>query len=249
MSTNTAAETFWSDSYSINWYDADCYGRLSLPGICRFFEETAWRHAESLGFGYNTLAQQKSLWVIIRLQVKVTRLPCWSDSVTVKTWTRGADRLFAYREFELYGSDGSVYISASSTWLIIDAQSRKPVRPDLVNRALPLANSHKILGHDAEKITLIKDLLEVEIHRVRHSDLDVNGHTNNCKYLEWVLDTFSSQQLQAFESGGFILNFNAEAHLNDFIHLFKGITDDGSTVFEGRSADGKSVFMAKITLT
>jgi len=41
------------DKYHINSFDADFTGKLHLPALTRFMQETAWRHSEQLGIGYS----------------------------------------------------------------------------------------------------------------------------------------------------------------------------------------------------
>ena len=63
---------------------------------------------------------------------RLTRLPEWEDSIIVKTWPNGTDKLFALRNFDVSYPDGSHIASATSSWLILDRTTKKVQRPDSI---------------------------------------------------------------------------------------------------------------------
>ena len=49
-------------------------------------------------------------------------LPLWGETIIVKTWPRGTDKLFALRDYEVRYPDGRSIALATSSWLIIDRE-------------------------------------------------------------------------------------------------------------------------------
>src|SRR5512133_1225031 len=94
-------QRIWTDHYPVTWYDADASHRAGIVTICKFLQESAWNHANHLGFGYRTANEVKQVWVLVRLLVKMERYPNWGEMVTVRTWPRGMEGLLALRDFEI----------------------------------------------------------------------------------------------------------------------------------------------------
>ena len=69
------------------------------------------------------LIAEGKAWVLSRMYYDVSRLPAEDQQVTVRTWSRGTDGLFAFREFQLIDAQG-VAVSCTSYWVIIDLNTR-----------------------------------------------------------------------------------------------------------------------------
>ena len=83
--------------------------------------------------------------------------------------------------------------------------------------------------------------------RVEFSDIDINNHTNNAKYIEWAFDCIDQQLSCLMEVKEFTINFNSESRIGEEIDLL--IYDDGKNVFvEGKRGE-TSVFQTEIIYT
>lgn len=236
----------WVDEYRINWYDADVTGRLTLPALCGLLEESAWRHANHLGVGWSEANKQHNAWVLVRLQLQVDEWPKWNQTIRVVTWSRGVDKLFAYRDFKLEDMRGRVLIHVTSTWLVLDIESRRPVRPDLVKDALSYAVAEKVMPQNAAKLVLpkITESSLIGTIAVSYPDLDLNGHTNNIRYPEWVLRFLPDNLLREKYIRSFSVNYLAESHSGDVISLYSSRENDTFCVAGIRKGDEKTVFVS-----
>lgn len=86
-------QRIWKDNYLDNWYEADMTGEAKISSICNYLQESAWRHANHLGFGFEDATARDEVWVIIGLTLKMLRYPRWGEEITVETWPKGLDRL------------------------------------------------------------------------------------------------------------------------------------------------------------
>ncbi|HNX67019.1 MAG TPA: thioesterase, partial [Bacteroidales bacterium] len=85
-------------NYSVNVCQADIKEQLSLYGLFDLFQDIAGRHASILGFGREHLMINRNFWVLSRLSARISSMPAqWSD-VTLRTWPRGTDGIFAIRD-------------------------------------------------------------------------------------------------------------------------------------------------------
>ena len=116
--------------YRVNTYEADASGRLSIPGLFNYLQDAAARHATALKFGKEHLEQENRFWVLSRILVIMDTIPEWEEEIKIRTWPCGVDKLFAMRDFEVFGSTGKIYGHATSCWLMVSRKNRRPVRPD-----------------------------------------------------------------------------------------------------------------------
>ena len=236
----------WTDHYDINWFDADTGNRATLVSICKFLQESAWRHANHLGFGYRTVQSIDQIWVLIRLLVKMDTYPLWQDKITVKTWPRGVDGLLALRDFTISDENNKQFGAASSQWFILDGVTRKPKPALIVKDILPLVTSTPAMEEQPGKIIIRERLEFAHSFKTSFTDLDINQHVNNTRYIEWILHAFPDQSYHDYFIHSLLIEFLAEAHSGEEIELFwnKGVNP---SLFKGvRLEDDKTIFRAKM---
>lgn len=208
----------WEDKYRITTYHAGPDSKASLTALCNFFQEIAWQHANYAKLGYYDLKEEGYMWILSRLRVVVYDYPDWNEEIKVLTWPKYAERLFAYRDFEVRSKDDRVMACATSAWLILDVKTRRPQRMsdfagkmDFLERRKGLEDSLKKLSVEAGE--------RKENFQVRYSDLDVNNHVNNVKYIEWILNGHSPEILSNFRVSDFRIDFLGELKLGDVVNL------------------------------
>ncbi len=214
ISSNT---NVWREEYQIRSYEVDCRNRLSILAIFAFMQEAASKHAEALGVSIHQLISENYTWLLSRLKIKIASFPGWNDQIQVCTWPSGVQQLFALRDFELKDVNDRSIAAALSAWLIIDLQKRRPVRiTPFVERLKPIEGNH-ILGDRLDKLPALSDQTHEKGFAVRHSDLDINQHANNVKFVEWLIEGVPDAILKTMVPVEFEINFLAEAFHNDRI--------------------------------
>jgi len=178
--------------YRIHTYEADASGKLSIPGLFNYLQDAAARHASILNLGKEHMEKENRFWALARILVKIEHSPDWEEEITVRTWPRGREGLFAIRDFELIGNNGRIYGGASSSWLIVNRDNRRPVRPEIILKELNILDGVKAsLDRNPEKLdAIVEASYSSRIFPVRYSDLDINMHVNNVNYIKWVMDTY-----------------------------------------------------------
>jgi acyl-ACP thioesterase len=190
MNGSVLPPAIWIEEFKVHSYEVDLKRKASLETLCRFFQEAAWNHAEALGAGYSHLQQLKKFWVLSRLRLEIQRYPAWGETVTIRTWPRAAKSVFAWRDFEVVDGVGARLVGGTSGWLIIDTVSRRPQRMEKILPFVTGLSDRRATTSDPEKLPGC----EVQQTRMgvaaRYSDIDVNGHANNARYLGWLLDSY-----------------------------------------------------------
>lgn len=201
----------WKESYRVRAYETDPTGRASIVSLCNYLQEAAANHARELGVSVEQLQKQNRTWVLSRLRVRVDRYPAWRDEIDVETWPSGTERLFATRDFIVKNVDGDVLARAVSWWLMIDIESRHPLRlPEFIS-SLTLTNRERALNGSAPKMPEPRADANAREVRVRYADLDVNGHANNVRYVEWALEGIPKDVLESMRVAELDMVFKAEA--------------------------------------
>ncbi len=213
----TADENIWQEDYRIRSYEVDCHNRLSILTIFNYMQEAASRHAEALGVSIQQLLAENHTWLLSRLKIEIASYPGWNDQIRVHTWPSGARQLFALRDFELTDGDSRHLASAISAWLVIDLQKRRPIRiGPFLKRLKPIDGYHAMDG-SLDKLPALENHTHESRFTARYSDLDINQHVNNVKFVEWVIENLPSPILSSMVLAGLEANFLAEAFHGDQI--------------------------------
>ncbi len=239
----------WQTEFQVSSFLVDANRRLGLYGLLSLMQESAWSHASHLGFGYARTRESGGSWVVARQRVEMERWPRWEEAVTVRTWLRPPGAVLVTRDFEFLVADQSVGY-ASAHWLTIDHRSRKPTRipfPD--NPALFRQEEH--LTFDPFKIEILETLRSLTEFEVRHSDLDMNGHVNNVRFSQWVLDTLPPTAHSIYSLQSYQVNFLNEARPGDIIEILgpdlSSARPGVEIPFQGRrKTDGRIIFVTRM---
>jgi acyl-ACP thioesterase len=180
-------------------------------------QEAASRHAEALGVSIHQLLAENHTWLLSRLKIKIAAYPGWSDKIRVNTWPSGAQQLFALRDFELTDTDNRPFTKTLSAWLVIDLQRRRPIRIGPFLERLKLIEDSHAMDGGLDKLPPLKHHTLESRFVVRFSDLDINQHVNNVKFVEWVIESLPPAVLNSKVLSELEINFLAEAFYGDQI--------------------------------
>ena len=235
--------------FTVRSYESDASRRATIQTICNYFQEMAWLHATRLGFALADQENSTKAWVLLELHVQMDRYPVWGDTITVSTWPSGKNRLYAYRDFEIRNNRDEIIGTATSAWIIIDIQKRRPQRmPDELDLCVP--KNKTVPFHEAlfsPKIDLPAHVDAEAGFQVRLSDIDVNNHVNNVNFIEWAIEAAPSAWRSANQLAEIHVEFKAESNYGEHIvSQFTGIhpSENGlHRVF--RPADSKTLMLAR----
>lgn len=228
--------------FSIKSYEADQFGRMSLHTFFHYLQECAYLNALSNGFGYEFLEKENAYWVLTRVLVQIDKFPNWNDKIQIKTWPRGADGLFAVRDFELM-KNGKVIGRISSYWMILDKDTRRPKRLDNYEFIRSDFVAEQAIGRKLEKVSLTGELELIGKRKVHFSDMDVNGHVNNATYVRWIMDAYSFNSKNAVKE--FEINFLRELMLDDEFEVYKNM-EAGQNKYAIKNIKGQEVCLVQL---
>lgn len=241
---------FFTKSLSINSFHTDLNGKLSIPSLFYFFQEIAWEHATIHGFGYEDLKSQNQFWVLSRIHLEANVLPSWTETFNLSTWPCGTDGPFALRDFVVTNHAGEQVARATSSWLIVDAQSRRPKRPDAFRERMPVCETIRATAGNAPRIGSDQGATLSEIQQtVGICDIDVNGHINNTRYIEWAVNSIQIDEYLHKRVTQVDVNFLSEGFCNDVcIHKTDTIDSNIRKTTITRESDKKNLAIIQIAI-
>lgn len=190
MCEECSSSGIWTEDHVVRSYEVDPCGRLSVVSFCNYMQEAASNHAHALGVSIHQLVHQNVTWVLSRLAIRIRSCPEWGETIRVHTWPSGTRGPFSLRDFRLTGKNDRPLGESVSAWLLINAKTRLPLRRvPFVSERLPHVKEEHPLSNDLGKLPGLDGFDHEEAFRVRRSDLDLNRHVNNVRYIEWVLES------------------------------------------------------------
>jgi acyl-ACP thioesterase len=250
----------WSESYEVRFGAIDKSDTMTLDAVLDSFQEAAISHAENLGVGREAMASSNQVWLLSRMSVEIKKRPKYGETITVSTWPRGGEKLFALRDFDIRDAAGNPVVGARSCWIIIDMEKRRPLRPQAIMDTMPLNEGKdallpaRTLAVGLEQRSSLEKIAE---RQALYTDVDFNGHVNNVNYIRWIEDTLDPSLLEKAAIIRLDINYLNEVRADEITEIWsEHITDEESSAsaplvfaFEGRKAhDGQVAFRAELRL-
>lgn len=240
------------ENYIVSCYESDANQCLKPTAVLDWMQEIAGRDAARLGFGYDDLMKNNTAWVLSRTHIRFHQYPKWRDMVKLQTWHKGSFKVLYLRDFLLTGITNEPLVSATTSWLIMDMNTRRLVRKSELADNPATCISEDAIGIPADKIILPTELTPIWVgkHKVIWSDIDTMAHVNNVKYVSWALDTIDCPMLKERPIKEILVNYDSEVLLNEVVDLYQiWQTDEyGMTCYIQGKVNDKDKFSLKISL-
>ncbi|KAL4393014.1 hypothetical protein S83_037483 [Arachis hypogaea] len=228
-------------NFTIRSYEVDANGIASVETLMNYFQGSMIYHGKTVG-AYNDVAgttkemiKRNLVWVYSEMQVLTYRYPKWDDVVEVETWvsTAGMNAVrfnWIMRDFKT----NQVLNRASSVSVLMNKLTRKLSKmPEEVRRELEsyLVNSRIIIEDDDKKIPKLDDTTADYICtglKPQWSDIDVNFHVNNAKYVTWILESIPESILMNYELSSMTLKFKRECKIDSKLQSLAEVCSDNN---------------------
>ena len=234
----------YSENFKIRASEVDTSGKITLSAICSLFQEVAGNHALLLNFDITDLQKQGLTWVLHRMDIKIHRFPTWREAITIETWPAAGDALRAYRNYRILDADKNELGVCLSYWMIINLKSRRPTRmtQDILNTRL--ADREHVLPVRSDKIPKVDEATSEKKIPVRRSDLDMNKHVNNARYLEWMEEPMNEGQISRVNKVDIVF-MRVSVYGDSISSKIKPLEHD-ATLHQLENKDGEIIAQAKL---
>ena len=237
-------ESFEKEFY-LRTADFDCRMDLQPASVLDLFQDVAGEHARVLGIGRDTMLENRLIWVIVKVRYRILSMPKQFDRVRVKTWPLPPRRSLFQREYKIMAEDGTPLVLGSSEWVVIHSERRRLVP---IGDVYPLKDGFLEERNFEDGFPRLTDFSgdgESRTILPLFSELDVNGHVNNTKYANYVMDTVNPNEREHISE--FQIEYHREVQPDHPLSLL-AVRGEGRIDIKGTDSDGARMFTARITL-
>lgn len=228
------------EKYKIRSSEIDQNQKVSIPSILQIMQEASLQHTIQLKVSYWDLQSLNLSWVLLRKDLRLIQAAKLNDVVEVVTYPTQFDRFFAQRDYRCLNDQEECIAYATSSWALIDLDTRKMV--PMLERLRRL-NGHNI--NDAQscdfRLRRVPGMESSKKYVISTFDLDWNNHINNSVLTKYMLSAIQNHSIKRLQ-----MKFISEALLDDEIIISKKI-DDHSILLEAyNETRAQTVALAKV---
>jgi len=236
-----------STKYRITSADCDAFGRLKPSALLGFFVQSAIDSADRMGFGFRDLRKQKLFWVLSRLTLEINPVPRWYDEIEIETWPRDIEKILYRRDF-LIRQNGAVTGRATSHWLAIDRDTKKPGKVGLEDEWMFISLREKqAIAEPPQKLSAVLSecpgLIEATF-----SDFDLNGHVTSTRYVEWAMNALSHDFHRQHVFEKITVNYIKEILPGEKIITKFQLTENTAFHFEAQHKSGENAVFRSVAV-
>lgn len=230
----------------ISGYEVLCDGRVKPSSILKFMQDAATVDANNLGADYTSMRRDDMIFVITKLMVRFKRMPMLNEMLEVRTWNGKIQGVSFNREF-IMTVNGEEVARATTRWVLVSYSGRRILRPDSLKCSV-LTNPDEEIGIEPERrIKPTEENILTVSYSPAFTDLDSNGHVNNTRYADFLVD-YCGVNLLEKNIEGYEIHFASELVPGDTVEI-KAFNDDGKVSVIGTKGDNKQAFASYIALS
>ncbi len=238
----------YTEEYVIPDTDVDCMERMTPEAVLTLFQNIAGVHANSFDLGYDRMHPMDLAWVLTKTCVQMHVPPMRGQRIRITTWPGQTRRCFYPRYFLVHDEAGQLICECNSLWVIIGTKTREM----FVDRegVFPLPDTSDLPApfELPKRLKVPETPDEVTTRSPRYSEIDVNNHLNNAKYLSWICDMAGLSAFREHRIKDFYIVYSSEIRPGDTVTLSRFRAGDGD-IFSGVNQNGLSCFQAQLHWT
>lgn len=205
----------YDQRFKILSYHVDNEFYLKIPVLFSFMQEVALTHVTRLDFGWQFLGSRNLFWALSKFRVKIFRLPRWNEEILIRTWGKAHAAYTQPRDFQMFDAAGNLVMCATSVWIILDRTNFALQKLDDFEDKMFLLPEVDAMAEKAKKVRPLTLREAEQFKAVVYSDLDMNQHVNNTRYLQWLLDAPEFERRSVGQLAEVSVNYVAQARLGD----------------------------------
>lgn len=171
--------------FYIGLNDIDRNNKLTIKAFMSFLEDAGGIHSDLVGYGLYDIEKTKLNWMIISWKIKFLKKPVYNETIKVVTWSKGIQRLYAYRDFEVYNSNQELIAIASSKWVLVNMETKSITSPD--EKLIKAYQSEDKSVMDIKELSKLKEPAQytnITENYITREMIDINNHVHNLEYLD-----------------------------------------------------------------
>ena len=182
-------DLIYEGQFTIRTYEIDPSKKSTVAALINLMQEAAMQNVINLKYSVWDMEELNISWVLMRKNLKILRLPLLGETIRIKTYPAGSDKIFTYRDYHVYSKDNKLIAQSASTWLLMNTIERKIAK---IPKNIRLKGEYDVsncLKHAKNKLPSINRVDFQKNFIVNWHDLDFNEHLSNIRYMQWIFET------------------------------------------------------------
>jgi len=224
--------TIYERNLEIPHYLGDRYHRIKLPHLMNVLIEVSGEQTAQVS---KVPVEDLGLhWIVVQYEVDVKRLPQTKETIRVRTFTQEHNRIFSYREFEVYDEEDNLLLHVMSVFALIDENRKLSRIPSEIIEGYGSTENRRIRRMPKPDLPAEDNSMTQSDYRVGYFDIDTNFHANNSMYFMWMLEALGDEFLATHNPVYGNITFEKEVHINDHIESYVDVVTDEDDVLTSR---------------
>ena len=178
---------FVEHDFFIGLRDIDFQNNLKIKSMFSFLEDIGGIHSNIAGYGLLDIPEKHKSWVLLNWKLKFIRRPHYSETLKIKTWSRKIDKIYAFRDFEVYDEKGEKIAIATSKWVLVDTQKLTICKIDEEMLKSYTTENVQVFEEEISKLQEPTSYIESCETKVTRDMIDINGHVHNLNYIDFAI--------------------------------------------------------------
>jgi medium-chain acyl-[acyl-carrier-protein] hydrolase len=144
--------------------------------------------------------------------------------------------------------NGAIAARARTAWLLVDASTRRITSLNRLPAPVPYLGEYSALDAFPEKIVSVEGGELVLEKQVSYSDLDLNQHVNNTRYVEAILDCYPPEHHCSHKIVRMVFSFQSKSKFGDRLAVYRTVDEKTGRhhLTAQQSGSDKPIFQALI---
>ena len=215
----------YEKTHTLLMRDCDMHHRLKPSVILSMFQDGSEALTEGWGVGLESMLKVGVIWVAARIGCTVARLPLHGETVTIRCWAgRSRSGIFPFHN-TISDMRGETLVTGCSLWVLSDLRTHSMMSDNIPKITLPTPEADNA---PLPRMQPIRPAAAPQhtARRVRYSEVDINGHLTNTRYLDWMCDLADGAFHRDHPITGMRIDYRTEVFPDEEVTLDWELTDD-----------------------
>ncbi len=219
----------YTKRFDTSYTSIDRSGRLGLVESLDINQDMITEFFGAIGSDNLVLrTKNNAAWVYTRTKMKIDGLPFWNTKTIAKSYVCSKSPIRLDIETVLTDEAENVLFTAKTQMCAIDFVKRSLCKISDITFPSDLDAEQPVLAEPFSKLNGIftEDDFVLE-EKIYASDTDFTRHTNNARYVKYLMNTFDADFYDTKTVAGFEIQFAKESTAGDVVRIYKKQTAAG----------------------
>lgn len=229
----------YSKNYDTSYSFIDRSGRLGLVELMNLNQDMITEFFGSIGSDNAILrAKNNAAWIYTRTKVKMNELPFWNTKTKAVTFVSSMTPIRLEIETDLFDENENLLFAAKTEMCAIDFVERKIRKIDTLEFPKDMVVlSSNITEPFAKMKTEFVPSDFIYSQKVFASDTDFTNHTNNARYVKFLMNTFDANFYEQKTITDFEIQFAKESNEGNVLDILKKESSDHEFSFSIKNGE------------